>query len=384
MFEHIGCVKLTVQIKLKPTPKQADVLRSTLETVNSAANRLSQLAWDAKEFHRFPLHKTFYRQIRDEFPLSAQIVCLLNAKVADAYKLDRKCLRIFRQHGSIAYDCRILAFKLPESLVSIWTVGGREKMPFVCGEAQRRLLALPRGEADLILRDRKWFLNVTVEVPEDREREATGWLGVDMGVVEIASTSDGQQFSGAVLNGLRARHNALRKKLQKKGTRSAHRLLQKRRRKEQRFATHTNHCISKEIVAVAQRTQRGIAIEDLTGIRLRIRANRKQRGVLHSWAFAQLGLFIGYKAQLAGVPVKRVDPRNTSRQCPSCGHISKKNRPKRDTFRCESCGHSGHADTIAAGNISGRASIIAPHESRLQSELVLHQAQVQNPEFILG
>jgi predicted transposase len=82
-------VKLTVQIKLLPTPEQAMALRETLETVNRAANRLSQLAWDSKEFRRFPLHKTFYRQIRDEFPLSAQIVCLLNAKVVDAYKLDK-------------------------------------------------------------------------------------------------------------------------------------------------------------------------------------------------------------------------------------------------------------------------------------------------------
>jgi len=67
----------------------------------------------------------------------------------------------------------------------------------------------------------------------------------------------------------------------------------------------------------AERTGRGIALEDLKGIRGRIRATRSQRGALHSWAFAQLKQPVLHKAQLAGVPVEPdVDPRNTSRQCP--------------------------------------------------------------------
>ena len=165
-------MKLTVQIKLQPTPEQVDALRETLETANAAADRLSQLAWEAKEFRRFPLHKRFYRQIRNEFPLTAQVVCLLNAKVADAYKLDKKVERVFRNHGSISYDARILSLNLIPSTVSIWTVKGRAKMPFICGEKQRTLLAYPRGESDLILRNRKWFLNITVEVPEEKEIEA--------------------------------------------------------------------------------------------------------------------------------------------------------------------------------------------------------------------
>ena len=158
-----------------------------METVNSAANRLSQLAWDAKEFRRFPLHKTYYRQIRDEFPLSAQIVCLLNAKVVDAYKLDKKVQRVFRKHGCIAYDC---PHPFPESdsvhRKHLDARRSRAKMPFVCGEKQRALLAYPRGESDLILRKGKWFLNITVDVPEDKEIEAVDVLGMDMGIVEIA------------------------------------------------------------------------------------------------------------------------------------------------------------------------------------------------------
>ena len=344
-------MKLTVQIKLLPTPIQADALRATLETVNSAANRLSQLAWDAKEFRRFPLHKTYYRPIRDEFPLSAQIVCLLNAKVVDAYKLDKKVQRVFRKHGSIAYDSRILGLNLAASTISIWTLGGREKMPFVCGEKQRALLVYPRGESDLILRNGKWFLNITVDVPEDKEIEAVDVLGIDLGIAEIAADSDGNKYSGAKLNKVRHRNRALRKKLQRIGTKSARRLLKKRSRKESRFAADTNHTISRRIVSLAKRTNRMVAVEELTGIRSRVRARKREMTKLHSWAFAQLGSFLEYKCARAGIPLLRIDPRFTSQACSQCGHTEKANRKSRDNFVCKSCGHTSHADTNGAANI---------------------------------
>jgi putative transposase len=360
-------VKLTVQIKLLPTPEQAEALRSTLELANSAANRLSQLAWDAKELRQFPMHKAFYRMLRDEHPgISSQVVVRLLSKVADAYKLDQKKQRVFRKHGSISYDARILDFQLAASTVSIWVIGGRiKRLPFVCGEAQRKLLELPKGESDLILRGGKWFLNVTVEVPEEKEREATGWLGVDLGVVVIAQTSDGETFSGAAINNVRCRHRTFRRRLQKIGTRSARRKLAKRRRSEARFATDLNHCISKKIVAVAKRTNRGIAVEKLTGIRSRIRASKKQRARLHSWAFAQLNSFLAYKSRLAGVSFKEVDPRNSSRECSCCGHVAKANRKTQSAFKCLECGHEENADTNASRVISRRAAINRPIESEL-------------------
>lgn len=344
-------MKLTVQVKLKPTGEQFVALRKTLEMSNCAANRLSELAWKANEFRRFPLHKLFYHQIRNEFLLSAQVVCLLNAKVADAYKLDKKCRRAFRKHGSIAYDARIISFAMLASTVSIWTIFGRQTITFVCGEQQRALLNYPRGEADLILRNKKWFLNVTVEVPEDKEIEATDILGVDLGIVEIAVDSDGTKHSGSRLNKTRNRIRSLRQKLQRIGTKSAKRLLRKRSKYEANFARDTNHCISKIIVQAAKRTNRAIAIEDLTGIRARVRARRRHRTRLNSWSFAQLGWFLTYKAKRAGVPLVKVDPRNTSRRCNKCGHTEKANRKSQSEFVCKGCGHAENADSNGAANI---------------------------------
>lgn len=356
-------MKLTVQVKLLPTPEQSESLRETLETANRAANRLSQLAWEKKEFRQFPMHRLFYKQIRSEFPLSAQIVVRLNAKVADAYKAEQKVQRTFRKHGGISYDARILKFQLPESTVSIWAVTKRiNHLPFICGERQRKLLELPKGESYLILCNKKWFLNVTVDVPEEREQEAVGWLGIDLGLTNLAKSSDGQTFGDArKVAGIRARRWRQRKRLQAKGTRSAKRVLRRLSGRERRFVQVTNHTIAKQISVVAKRTKRGIALEDLKGIRSRIRASKKQRRILHSWAFADLQSKIAYKSRLIGVAVKFVDPRNTSRTCPACGSVSKKNRPTRDRFACQSCGFTNDADTNAAVNIGRRGAFNHPN-----------------------
>jgi len=107
-------------------------------------------------------------------------------------------------------------------------------------------------------------------------------------------------------------------------------------------------------VRTAQCTKRGLALEDLEGIRSRIKARRSQRRILHSWSFNQLRQFVAYKAALAGVRVVYVDPCNTSRTCPACGLVDARNRPTQARFECVSCGLAGLADTIAAENIRVR------------------------------
>ena len=353
-------VKLVVQVKLKPTPEQAASLNATMRRANEACDWLSGRAWDAQVFRQFALHKLVYRDARAAFPdLSSQMVVRCTAKVADAYKLDKKSKRRFRPLGSIAYDARILSWK--SDTANLWTLSGRQVIPFVCGDHQRALLGFERGEADLVLRGFKFYLFVTVDVPDTEEKKVLGWLGVDVGIVNIATTSDGQNFSGTSLNALRRRAVKLRQRLQSKGTKSAKRLLRKRRMKESRFSSHVNHVISKQIVATAERTALGIALENLEGIRSRVRASRSQRRVLHSWAFADLQAKIGYKATRAGIPVCYVDPRNTSRECRVCGHIEKANRKTRDQFACLECGHTADADVNAARVIARRAEVIRPY-----------------------
>jgi transposase len=93
----------------------------------------------------------------------------------------------------------------------------------------------------------------------------------------------------------------------------------------------------------------------LGGIRERVRLRKPQRATHSSWAFAQLGQFIAYKARKAGVPMVHVDPAYTSRTCAECGHIDKANRVSQAWFACRGCGFVDHADRNSSRNIRARA-----------------------------
>lgn len=264
----------------------------------------------------------------------------------------------FRPGAAQPYDQRNLSFALEAQTVSLWTVAGRLKdVPFVgAPEALRLLATCRRGETDLQRRDGLWLVLVAVDVPEAPLNPVpAGFVGVDLGIVNIATTSTGTRYGGRGLNRYRARKQALRAKLQRKHTKSARRLLKRQRRREQRFGRDVNHVISKRIVTEAVRTGRGIALENLTGIRGRVRFRKPQRVTLHTWAFHQLGQFIGYKACRAGVPVVFVDPAFTSRTCADCGYVDKANRVSQAVFVCRSCGVVAHADQNASRVIADRA-----------------------------
>ncbi|GAA5211435.1 RNA-guided endonuclease InsQ/TnpB family protein [Streptomyces thinghirensis] len=371
-------MKLVVQVRLLPTPVQAAALVATLRACNEAATWASEVAFERGEFKNFALRKFTYAEVKSRWSLGAQAAQHVIKKTCDAYATLRANLKAgrlgcpgsaryrqaaekpvaFRPDGAQPFDDRMLSWQLTERTVSVWTTGGRMKnVVFTASPEQLATLALHRkGESDLVHRDGKWFLNATCEVPEaPLNTVPADFLGIDLGVVNIATTSDGEIMAGRALNRIRVRERSLRAKLQKKNTPSARRRLRKRRRKEARRARDINHKIAKHVVAEAKRTDRGIALEDLTGIRERVRLRKPQRATHSSWAFAQLGQFIAYKARRAGVLVAYVDPAYTSRTCAECGHIDRANRASQARFACRSCGFVDHADRNGSRNIRARA-----------------------------
>lgn len=353
-------MKLTVNIKLKPMDFQADALLNTLKEVNKACDWISAQAFQNKVFKQFNLHKLAYHAAREKFDLSAQVVVRAIAKVADAYKLDTKTQRSFRPTGSIAYDDRIISFK-KDDLVSIWTVGGRMTIPFVMGEEQRKMFEHRQGEVKLLYVSKQFFLNCVCDIDEAELFDPKDVLGVDFGIVNIASDSDGDQFSGKNIERVRQTFSHRRRNLQRKQTKSAKRKLKQLSGKQKRYQKLQNHVISKAIVQKAKDTQRAIALEDLSGIRERVTVRKSQRHRLNNWAFYDLRMKITYKAQLHGVTVIAVNPKNTSRQCSKCSHISKSNRKSQSSFVCQNCGFTDNADANASRNIRERAAVNQPN-----------------------
>lgn len=345
-------MKLTLQIKLLPTDEQGKLLLETMKEANTACNEISNIAFTKKLYNQYKLHHETYYPIKSAFNLSAQMVVRCISKVVDAYKLDKKVQRKFRQFGAITYDPRILTYK-PDNIISLWTVKGRLKIPFVCHNP--KYLPYIKGEADLVFKKGKFYLFQTVEVPEEDIEDVEEFIGCDLGLTDICVTSDGQKHSAKRLNDYREKRQRIRSSIQRKGTRSAKRLLQRLSGREKTTATIQNHTISKSIVKSAKEQKKGIAIEDLTNIRFTSkRRNKKFRTKLGKWNFSQLRLFLTYKSLLNGVPLVVVDPAYTSQTCSVCKHIGKRNNK---SFQCANCGHNEDADFNASKNIAtlGRA-----------------------------
>ena len=191
-------MKLTAQLKLNPSTAQADALRRTLVTANAAADVVSAYAFEQKVFRTYELHRALYYAIKAEYGLTAQMVVRTLAKVGDSYKTgDHHSKRTYKPHGSIAYDSRILSYNPGRSTVSIWTVGGRQTVPFVAGERQRRLLEHRRGESDLVCRNGQFYLLATCDVDAPDPIDVDVALGIDLGVTNIVVDSDGETTAAA-------------------------------------------------------------------------------------------------------------------------------------------------------------------------------------------
>jgi putative transposase len=134
--------------------------------------------------------------------------------------------------------------------------------------------------------------------------------------------------------------------------------------------------ISKAIVTLAKDTDRGISVEDLSGIRDRLPVwGKEARNRLGGWGFHQLRSFLEYKAKLSGVFIVAIDPRNTSRTCSRCGHCEKENRKSQAKFLCVWCGMSMNADQNAALNIRAQAA------SKTALELATLAGQPESPRL---
>lgn len=352
-------MKLTVKVKLLPTPEQKASLVRTIEVFNEACNCISKIAFEKKSFGQVGLHHLTYHNIRAKFGLSAQLAVRAIGKVSESYKIEKKKLHVFKKHSAIVYDQRILSFKGLDT-VSILSLDGRFKIPIVFGSYAKLEQRRVRGQADLLYLRDKLYLCLVIELPDGTPTEPKGSLGIDFGIVNLATTSDGNIFSGKQVDAVRERTTKIKKSLQKCGSKSAKRHLKKLSGREARFKRYTNHVISKQIVSQAQDTCRAIILEDLKGFNGRQTVRKAERERFGKWAFYQLDSFIQYKAKLAGVPVIYIDPCNTSKTCSVCGFVSKSNRKSQALFSCLSCGFTANADFNASINIASRAAVNPP------------------------
>jgi IS605 OrfB family transposase len=272
-----------------------------------------------------------------------------------------------------------------EQQVSVLTLSGRVIVAYTGYDEHTKLIqnGAEIGAAKLWYDQPKkqFYLLVSLEIEgaDPTPQTHTGITGVDAGVryLAVTSTTKGKcTFHSGKRTRAKANHSArLRKRLQRKGTRSATRRLKAISGRERRLKADANHVVSR--IIVTQHPHNLIGLEDLTHIRERTRRRthkrkkngkgvervsvkqRKANAVSSKWSFAELHAMIAYKALRSGSMAVKVDANYTSQACPCCGHTSKGNRPGKGLlFVCQNCHYTLHADLVGARNMTMRTLLL--------------------------
>ncbi|WP_282693669.1 transposase [Streptomyces sp. CC208A] len=225
---------------------------------------------------------------------------------------------------------------------------------------------------------KRWYVVLAAERPEPEPLPATGSVvGIDLGIANFLTDSNGEfvpnpchgRKAAAKLEAAQRALSRFPRVRRDKRTKNHQRAVQKvagLHRKVRRQRLDHAHKTALDLV----REHDVIAHEDLK-IRNMVKAPAPKPdpdqpgGFLPNGAAAKTGLnrsisdagwgvfltILHAKAESAGREVIAVDPRNTSRECPECGHTAKGNRPTQEKFRCVGCGHQARADHVGALNV---------------------------------
>ena len=389
---------ITAKLKLHTTPEQFAALRATQLAYRDSLNFVSQYAFaQGKISNAVRLHDGTYDEVRTRYHLHSQMACSVPRQVGATYKAlwtkvqqnadARKAGYTKKRYKGLdkapKYVSPTLTYQYKKDFsfkakqhISVLTLDGRVIVPYTGYQKHMALIqhGAQIGAAKLWYdKPNKAFsllVSLEIERADPTPEMHTSVVGVDVGVRYLAVTSDTKgacSFHSGKGVVPKANHYArLRKRLQKKGTRSATRRLVAISGRERRLKQDANHVVSKRILDAHPSSL--IGLEHLTDIRERTKrrhgkkATKKQRkanAASSQWSFAALQSMIAYKALLSGSMAITVDAHYTSKACPRCGHTCDANRPKHGLlFVCQNCHYTLHADLVGARNIVMRTLCI--------------------------
>lgn len=389
---------LVAKLKVHATPEQFKALRATQLAYRDALNFVSQYAFaHGKMSNKVRLQEGTYREIRARYLIPAQMACSVPRQVGATYKALwtkvkrnvalRKAGKTKKRYKGLdqppKYVSPTLTYQLghdygfkTDQRVSILTLEGRVILPYTGYNQHVALIehGASIGAAQLYYdKPKKQFyllVSLTVSLADATPETQTSVVGVDVGIRYLAVTGttrgDCAFYSGKRMVAKANHYTRLRKRLQKKGTRSATRRLIAISRRERRLKQDANHVVSTRIVE--QHPHSLIGLENLTGVRERTKrkrgrkATKKQRKAnakQSRWSFAELHGMIAYKAARQGSMAVKIDAHYTSQACPVCGHTCRGNRPDNGLlFICQHCHYTLHSDLVGARNVALRTLLI--------------------------
>ncbi len=341
----------TIKLKVSKNKELIDMSNTFLQAVQYAIDK----GFEAKVSNRFKLHHLVYKDLRQWLP--ADFACEAIAKASENIKSTKFKKKPIMKSCPISFNRNLFTFSFDKVRIATFTPRQRKDITINIPEYYWKYLDW-RYQTLEIIKDRKgrMFFHITfsrdVNTPNSCGDKI---LGVDVGVNNLAVCSDGKVFKGHKTKIMQYQY--LRRKLQRKGTKSAKRKLKAISGRQKRYMRGVNHIISKKIVASADT----IVLENLKGIR---KSRNKYSGKrlnrwINSWSFYQLQGFIKYKAEREGKRVIFVNPYMTSQTCSKCGKIGSRYF---DNFFCSHCGFSSQSDFNASCNLR-RLPVTKPNVS---------------------
>ena len=323
-------------------------------------------------------HQDLYQDIRKQFPnIPSNILQATRDQALEAVRrLKFKIKPKKKPFSSVRYDARTISLR-GNLLTFSWS-----------GKRIRHLCSLPEhfkkyqnwmmksATIGYSKQKKQLKINLIFEAPDVPKVISNRTVGIDRGLYNIVSLSDGQIYNAQEVRKKKREFLFVKRELQAKGTRSAKRKLRKRARREKRFSLHINHCISKWLAHLPYDVY---ILEDLTGIRKQNKG-KKLNNWLSNWTFYQLELLLTYKALAVGKSIEKVDARYTSQKCSNCGHTDKKSRNK-SQYSCSKCGYFEHADINAAKNILANYTLSVAEKSSGQAVVNQPNASVSENDI---
>lgn len=361
----MGKYTITTKVRIYPNDVETDYLSRTSWVYVQACNLVSDWIFDNKNLVQRQVHDATYRLVRDTLGLGAQMTASAIRSVIATYKTmhahDKKwgTKPHFKRHRFNAVYGRDYTFT-QSGLLSLGTLYGRIKVAYSTNP-HFDLKVGKLGTATIHCKRGKWMLHIPVEIEIPDSRTPQNIVGIDRGIrhLAVAYDTDGSTtfYSGAEVKNKRAHYKQLRSDLQRKQTRSARKRLKSIGNRENRWMRDVNHCVSKALVSSVDRPTLFV-LEDLSHVRTALtKVKVRQRYLQVSWAYAQLGNYLMYKAVKNGHSVIEVDPRYTSQTCPKCSYVSRANRIQSNhVFVCQNCGYRSNDDRVAAMNLQSKGT----------------------------
>ncbi len=280
-------IKMTLKLPVALSEKSYAILAETCKQYTESYNRVCARGWLTR-VNATELHRLTYGPERENTDLPAQLVCSARMKATESLRSTKTWKRkrqLFNKTAKkqgrkpkkavecpisdgmgIRYDKRSATINLNEGFATLASVKGRQKVALHIAKYYQDKTDWQTGSADLI-QDRRgrFFLHLVVKKDIAPFNWNSDVVGVDIGQAHPAVTSDNKFYGLKRWKEVEDRYFRLQRALQRQGTTSAKRHLQKLARRRKRFRRDCDHVMSKRIVQSCPHGT-ALAVENITHI----------------------------------------------------------------------------------------------------------------------